>query len=133
MRVSCHSACIPTSTGIHCVVISLQDAFVRLQYRLPLLASEPSKCWVRFGALDAIYCHSSLLRIAGFLDDAWPAAPDLDPLAVKASVSLKEVVQGSVRSAQLQSLETQSLPGLQVRINSKSSYRFLFPCSCMSA
>lgn len=64
--------------------IAAQDAFVRLQCRLPSLANEPTQCSVTFGALDAIYCQKALLHLASFLDKAWPA-PDLDPLAIRAS------------------------------------------------
>jgi hypothetical protein len=108
-----------------CVESTVQDAFLRLQYRLPLLTSEPSKCCVSIGPLDAIYCQVSLICMASFLDKAWPV-PDLDPLAIKASVSLREVVRETIRSTQLPTVEAQSLPGLQVQ-HSTFLYKPLLP------
>ncbi|CAL8470126.1 g9668 [Coccomyxa elongata] len=100
------------------------DAFVRLQYRLPVLASEPTQCSLRFGALDAIYCQKALLHFASFFDKAWPA-PDLDPLAIRASVSLREVVQDSLQHAELDTMETQTFPEMQVNAG---GVRILLPC-----
>ena len=59
--------------------------------------------------------------MASFLDGAW-LVPDLDPLAIKAIMSLREVV----RSTQLPTVEAQSLPGLPVQ-RSTFRYKSLLP------
>lgn len=111
-HAGCWESCIYPTTRDREIVA--QDAFVRLQYRLPVLASEPTQCSLRFGALDAIYCQKALLHFASFFDKAWPA-PDLDPLAIRVSVSLREVVQDSLQHAELDEMETQTFPEMKVQ------------------
>lgn len=81
------------------------------------MAKGTQECSVNLGALDAIYCQGALVRFASFLNEAWPA-PDLDPLAIKASVSLREVVQEALQSTQamqMRKVAHQTFPHMQVR------------------
>ena len=67
--------------------------FVAFSYRRPAKKTqEPTLLQLTIAPIDVIYSQLCLLSLLDFLNAAWPAA-GLDPLKVRASVSLREIVQ----------------------------------------
>ena len=67
--------------------------FVAFSYKRPAKkAQEPTVLQLTVAPIDVIYSQLCLLSLLDFLNAAWPAA-GLDPLKVRASVSLREIVQ----------------------------------------
>ena len=67
--------------------------FVAFSYKRPAKkAQEPTVLQLNVAPIDVIYSQLCLLSLLDFLNAAWPAA-GLDPLKVRASVSLREIVQ----------------------------------------
>ena len=75
------------------VFAQAQQPFMAFSYRQPdKKAQEPTVLQLTVAPIDVIYSQLCLLSLLDFLNAAWPAA-GLDPLKVRASVSLKEIVQ----------------------------------------
>ena len=69
------------------------QAFVTFSYKHPAKkVQEPTVLQLTIAPIDIIYSQLCLLSLLDFLNAAWPAA-GLDPLKVRASVSLREIVQ----------------------------------------
>ena len=67
--------------------------FVAFSYKRPAKKTqEPTLLQLTIAPIDVIYSQLCLLSLLDFLNAAWPAA-GLDPLKVRASVSLREIVQ----------------------------------------
>ena len=67
--------------------------FVAFSYKRPSKkAQEPTVLQLTIAPIDVIYSQLCLLSLLDFLNAAWPAE-GLDPLKVRAGVSLKEIVQ----------------------------------------
>ncbi|KAL0042783.1 hypothetical protein WJX79_011021 [Trebouxia sp. C0005] len=67
--------------------------FVAFSFKRPARkAQEPTVLQLTVAPIDVIYSQLCLLSLLDFLNAAWPAA-GLDPLKVRASVSLREIVQ----------------------------------------
>ena len=68
------------------------QAFLTLRYQQPALrAVEPSRTRLVIAPIDAVYSQAVLLHVTAFLDAAWPPAA-LDPLTVRTTVTLREIV-----------------------------------------
>ena len=104
-----------SASPIHCEClrhshepVALQ-AFLTLSYRQPALrAVDPSRMRLVIAPIDAVYSQAVLLHMTAFLNAAWPP-PALDPLTVRTSVTLREIVTerlvGPKRPHQLQNLQ----------------------------
>lgn len=74
--------------------------FVSLSFSQPAKAvQEPTVLQLSVAPIDVIYSQLCLLSLLDFLNAAWPAA-NLDPLKVRASVSLQEIVQETLQKQQ---------------------------------
>lgn len=62
-------------------------------------AQEPTVLQLSVAPIDIIYSHLCLLSLLDFMNAAWPAA-NLDPLKMRASVSLQEIVQETLQKQQ---------------------------------
>jgi hypothetical protein len=94
-----------------------RQAFLALRYAQPLLLTAPSEWRCTLAPVEAAYSHAALLHISAFLNEAWPP-PERDPLAVKASISLREEVREAARVSrllELQRAQHSRLPSIQAR------------------
>ncbi len=55
-----------------------------------------SSCKISLAPLDILSCQHSMLKVAAFAAEALPP-PELSPLHMKVHVSLREVIQDSLR------------------------------------
>lgn len=107
------------------------QAFLTLSYRQPpLRAVKPSQTRLVIAPIDAVYSQAVLLHVTAFLNAAWPP-PALDPLTVRTTVTLREIVTerlvGRKRPHQLQKHQ-QALQQLQARAsNSSAPHRHSMP------
>ena len=68
------------------------QAFLSLSYKQPpLRAVDPSRMRLVIAPIDAVYSQAVLLHVTAFLNAAWPP-PALDPLTVRTTVTLHEIV-----------------------------------------
>ncbi|KAK9808775.1 hypothetical protein WJX72_003363 [[Myrmecia] bisecta] len=102
--------------------------FLSFSYKQPALkAVEPNVVHLSLAPIDIIYSQISLLQLLAFLNAAWPPA-GLDPLTVRASVSLHEIMRERLvgprrRHQLLKYQETQ----LQVQVD-VGDVRLMLPC-----
>lgn len=76
--------------------------FVAFSYKRPSKrAQEPTVLQLTIAPIDVIYSQLCLLSLLDFLNAAWPMA-GLDPLKVRAGVSLREIVQEKLLGGQQQ-------------------------------
>ena len=65
-----------------------------------IFGSSPRKgsafCKIAFAPLDVLACHQTTLRVSDFLAAALPP-PELNPMHMRVHVTLKEVVQDSLK------------------------------------
>lgn len=74
--------------------------FIAFSYKRPSKkAQEPTVLQLTIAPIDVIYSQLCLLSLLDFLNAAWPAA-GLDPLKVRAGVSLREIVQEKLLGGQ---------------------------------
>lgn len=74
--------------------------FISLSLSQPAkTAQEPTVLQLSVAPIDIIYSQLCLLSLLDFLNAAWPAA-NLDPLKMRASVSLQEIVQETLQKQQ---------------------------------
>ena len=79
-----------------------EQPFIAFSYKRPSKkAQEPTVLQLTIAPIDVIYSQLCLLSLLDFLNAAWPAA-GLDPLKVRAGVSLKEIVQEKLLGGQQQ-------------------------------
>ena len=74
--------------------------FISLSLSQPAkTAQEPTVLQLSVAPIDIIYSQLCLLSLLDFLNAAWPAT-NLDPLKMRASVSLQEIVQETLQKQQ---------------------------------
>lgn len=79
-----------------------RQPFVAFSYKRPSkMAQEPTVLQLTIAPIDVIYSQLCLLSLLDFLNAAWPMA-GLDPLKVRAGVSLREIVQEKLLGGQQQ-------------------------------
>ena len=89
----------------------LQD-FARL-----IFGSGPSMgctfCKVNVAPMDLMACQHTLLRVSAFLAEALPP-PELNPVHMRVNVSLREILQDSLKGLHQHKLAVADLPSYEV-------------------
>lgn len=71
-------------------------------------------CRVALAPLDVVACQHTMLRVTASVAEALPP-PELDPVRMMVHVSLREVVQETLRGMHQHSLDLNRLPSYEVR------------------
>ena len=91
--------------------IRSQD-FVRLVYASGD-SGKPSFCRVSVAPLDVLSCQHTMLKVTAFVAKALPP-PELNPVHLKVHVSLREVLQDSLRGLHQQVPAAAGVPSYEV-------------------
>ncbi|KAK9809768.1 hypothetical protein WJX73_004442 [Symbiochloris irregularis] len=105
---------------------AVPQVFLKLQYKQPpLQAVEPGRMHLTIAPIDAVYSQAVLLHASSFLNAAWPP-PALDPLTLRTTVTLREIVtERLVGYGRMRQRHKPSLMQLQVSVG---EVRLLLPC-----